>query len=82
MKYVVVQAPDGEAPVLFPRAFMHSWVAGQLKPMEVVSAGFARTDGGRLLCYGKSESLKIAARPDRDSSLLRQALQGGTADGS
>ena len=46
MKYIVVQGPDGEAPVLFPRAFMHKWVAEQLKPLDAVAAGFVRSANG------------------------------------
>ena len=77
MKYLVVEAPGGEAAVLFPRSFMHAWMAGQMRPMRVVAAGFVRLADGRPECYGRSEGLGIAARPDRDSALVARALNGG-----
>lgn len=77
MKYVVVRAPGGEAPVLFTREFMHKYVAGLLAPMEVVGAGFVRWVDGRVECYGISAGLNIAARPERDTDLVRRALADG-----
>ncbi|MCG8543832.1 MAG: hypothetical protein MJE12_06445 [Alphaproteobacteria bacterium] len=82
MKYIVVQGPDGEAPVLFPRAFMHKWVAEQLEPLDPVAAGFVTSANGRLQCYGVSESLKIASRPDRDAALINRALGAQDAEPS
>ena len=47
MKYIVLRAPAGEAPVLFPRDFLHRYVAELFAPMRVVAAGFVRIgDGG------------------------------------
>ena len=74
VKYIIVEGPDGEAPVLFPRSFMHKWVAGQMKPLESVAAGFVRSVDGRLQCYGVSESLRIGSRPERDAALINRAL--------
>ena len=80
VKYIIVEGPDGEAPVLFPRAFMHKWVAEQLKPLESVAAGFVRSAEGRLQCYGVSESLRIGSRPERDSALINHALGAQETD--
>jgi hypothetical protein len=74
VKYVVVRTPNGEAPILFPREFVHRWVAGTMSPMPVVSAGFVRIDGGQPRCFGASESLNLRSRPDRDSALVSRAL--------
>lgn len=80
MKYIVVRTPNGEAPVLFPREFIHRWVARTLSPMPVLSAGFVRLDGGQPRCFGTSESLNLRSRPDRDSALVGQALGARAAD--
>ena len=74
MKYIVFRGPNGEAPVLFPRELMHQWVASRLTPLEPVAAGFVWSAAGRLQCYGVSESLKIASRPEQDSDLVNRAL--------
>ena len=53
---------------------MHQWMAGQLAPMEPVAAGFVISVDGRLQCYGVSDGLKLASRPDRDSALVNRGL--------
>ena len=78
MKYLVVQAPSGEVPVLFGRGFMHRYVATILAPMPVVAAGFVRRQGEVIECYGRSAGLNIAARPGPDTRLIEQALAEGT----
>ena len=53
MKYIVFETPRGEAPVLFPHDFTHSWVAGELRPMRPISAGFLEmTAAGEIRCAG------------------------------
>lgn len=79
MKYLVVRAPGGESPILFPRAFMHRWVAGLLDPMDVVSAGFVRSGQDGPECYGSSSGLGIASRPEADTELVRRSLAEGGA---
>ena len=74
MKYIILDAPGGEAAVLFPHSFMHRWMADQMRPMPVVAAGFVRLDGDRPRCYGESVGLKIAARPERDAAIVAAAL--------
>lgn len=39
---------------------------------EIVSAGFARLTGERVKCYGMSESLNIASKPEDSSALAAQ----------
>jgi hypothetical protein len=73
MKYIVVQSPSGETAVLFPRGFMHRWVAERFAPMPVISAGFVRQTAEGLQCYGRSAGLCIPARP-QDTSLVMRAL--------
>ena len=79
MKYIVFAASGGmEAPVLFPHSFTHSWVAGELRPLKAVSAGFVETDAaGQIRCYGHSSSLNLASRPEVDTALVRAHLGGG-----
>ena len=77
VKYIVVRSPDGEAAILFPRAFMHKWVADIHKPLETIAAGFVKSSGGQLQCYGASSSLKLASRPGLASDLVNRALEGG-----
>lgn len=79
MKYLVVRAPGGESPILFPRAFLHRWVAGLLAPMDVVSAGFVRAGQDGPECHGASAGLGIASRPEADTALVRRALAEGGA---
>jgi hypothetical protein len=74
MKYIVVRAPSGEQPILFPRAFLHSYAALLFRPMQVVAAGFVRTGADGPECYGLSAGLNIRSRPERDTALVRQAL--------
>ena len=81
MKYIILRTPDGEAPVVFPRAFLHRYVASLFAPMEVTAAGFVTMSEGRLHCYGKSAGLRLPSRPERDSSLVNAGVSGrGSAD--
>ena len=40
---------------------------------DLVSAGFARIEGGDVICYGESESLKMRSKAE-DSDLLAKQL--------
>ena len=79
MKYIVFAASGGaEAPVLFPHSFTHSWVAGELRPMRPISAGFLEmTAAGEIRCFGHSSSLNLASRGEADTALVRRHLSGG-----
>ena len=79
MKYIIVRTPSGEAPVVFPRAFLHRYVAGLFAPMEVTAAGFVTMAEGHLRCYGKSAGLRLPSRPELDSALVNAGLDGARA---
>lgn len=74
MKYIVFKSADGEAPVLFPHDFTHSWVAAELRPLTVVSAGFCEIQNGRIACFGHSSSLNISSRGAVDAALVQAHL--------
>lgn len=76
VKYIIVRTPNGEAPVVFPRAFLHRYVASLFAPMEVTAAGFVTMAEGSLRCYGKSVGLRLPSRPERDSALVNAGLDG------
>lgn len=80
LKYIVVEVPGGEAPVVFSRDFFHAYVADRFAPAKVVSAGFVRLSGGKPECYGGSSSLKISSRGDRDTALVARHLLDGSID--
>lgn len=77
MKYLILRTPSGEAPVLFPRAFLHAHVAQIFKPMDVVAAGFVTGADGALQCHGASAGLHISSRPGLDTAILNNALKDG-----
>lgn len=87
MKYVVgVNSKGSEKIFLFPESVMHISIGHVLQrgfkehplmgapwiSFDIISAGFVNLD--KLACYGKSESLKLESRPERDSQLLRTQL--------
>jgi hypothetical protein len=74
MKYIVLRSPNGEAPVLFSRALMHSYVVEIFRPLEVIAAGFARITDGSIECDGASPGMGIRSRPGRDSALVSAML--------
>lgn len=86
-KYVVIDTPEGGmAAFVFPPFISHldfvrNWVPyeGHTKAVTsegfkdlVLSAGFVRMQDGKPRAYGESESLKLKADPERDSSLLQR----------
>jgi len=77
MKYIIVNGPDGEMPVVFPRAYYHNDVAQRFAPAKVVAAGFIRLTDGAAECYGGSSSLRIVSRRLRDTELVSRHLSGG-----
>jgi hypothetical protein len=63
--------------ILWPRTddLWHAHIGGLLQQRcggEIVSAGFARLAGGKAKCWGKSESLGIASKPDDSAALAAQ----------
>lgn len=77
MKCIIVNGPEGEMPVVFPRAYYHSDVAQRFAPATVVAAGFVRLANGAAECYGGSSSLRIVSRRRRDSELVARYLSVG-----
>jgi hypothetical protein len=77
VKYIVVRTPNGEAPILFPNALMHRYVAELFAAMPVIAAGFVRSAPDGAECYGASAGLKIASRPAIDSALVSASLTEG-----
>jgi hypothetical protein len=74
MKYIIVDAPGGEMPILFPRSFAHRYVADVFGPMKVAAAGFVAWEDGKLACGGLSTGLNIVSRPKHDTALVLRAL--------
>lgn len=75
MKYIVVRTPHGEQPVVFSAAFMHAHLAQQLKPAEVVAAGFVHLTAAGVECFGSSAGLHIASRGAEDAALIAKNLK-------
>ena len=74
LKYIVLDAPGGEAPVIFPRSFYHSYVAGLFSGMTVLGAGFVESGDdveGGVRGYGTSSSLRIESRGAVDTELVK-----------
>lgn len=84
MKYIVTKDEDGvEEIFVFPKRYNHDDFAGDINGLRVrdpnnhrewsrkykepIAAGF--TDG--KTCHGRSETLDLGSRGERDSSLLR-----------
>jgi hypothetical protein len=66
MKYIVF---DTVNIVTFPPHISHNKMRDRFPDMRPTSAGFIGWDRGKLVCYGRSESLDIGSIPF-DSSLL------------
>lgn len=65
-KYVLMDFPiGGYVIIIFPPVITHADVAKGFPGAEAVSAGFIKLDefGKELICYGKSDSLKLMSKP-------------------
>jgi len=75
-KYVICQLTG---PVLWPYTD-HVWhkhiarATSQEEPNPVTSAGFAEIGGGKVRCYGRSESLSIDSKPAEDARAIAAVL--------
>ena len=78
MKYIIFSDPEGkEYPIIFPTLWAHSEVAGKLAlpHQKVIAAGFIQTGGGgTFACLGRSSSLSIGSRPERDAAVVSGAF--------
>lgn len=76
MKFVTFDGYNGEQIIVFPNKIQHSNLASSIcelsfGTMSPISGGFVV--GGE--CIGRSESLRMESRGDKDTRLLKQ-LQG------
>jgi len=79
LKYIILDAPGGAAPVVFPRSFYHSYVAGLFTGMAVLGAGFVEIGEAGVRCFGTSSSLRIDSRGEVDADLIRKAGAPGVS---
>ncbi len=79
MKYIVFKRRNrGGAtlmPVVFPNHLVHSMVAESMTAKGAPLAGYKADSAGEVSlmdckCHGKSETLNLIAKADRDSRLL------------
>lgn len=67
-------------PIIFPDLLIHADVAkfmhrGDLRDAVIDSAGFVNPF--TLECFGKSESLGIESKPERDTQVVKMMNYGG-----
>jgi len=74
MKYLILQTPDGETPIIFPDFMYHDQVEEALDHKEVIAAGLIKLDGGKITCYGESSSLGIGSRGEDDEMVIHHRL--------
>jgi hypothetical protein len=74
-KYIVFDWAATPTAVLFPPHLTHADVAYNFRPAKPVGAGFVRFDEARreLVCYGRSESLKLGPR-EEDSFYVNRLM--------
>ena len=75
MKYVVFDGYNGEQIIIFPKKIQHSHFAKSItelsfNTMRPISGGFI-VNGE---CVGKSESLRMESRGDKDTELIINTL--------
>ena len=78
-KYIVLDysVMHGDTIFIFPETVKHSDFAHDMGRMRtIVSAGFVGMAGGKLHCYGGSESLGIVSGPDEDTMLANMMFGG------
>jgi hypothetical protein len=74
MKYLIVQTPDGETPVIFPDYMYHNDFEEMLGGPDVVAAGLIEIVEGKVRCSGSSLSLGIDSRGEDDQFVINQRL--------
>ncbi len=75
MKYVSFGGYNGEQIIIFPKKIQHSHFADSIKKLSFgtmypISGGFI-VDGK---CVGRSESLRMDSRGDRDTALISNLI--------
>jgi len=76
-KYIVFEVHGSEVPVVFSDLFSHSDFSQIGKP---ISAGFCQLGKDGFSCYGRSVTLKIDSRFEKDSSVLNKNIIGSFND--
>lgn len=74
MKYLIVQTPDGETPIIFPKYMYHDHFEEMLGGPEVIAAGEVDLIDGKIRCSGKSFALGIMSRGADDEVLIVHRL--------
>ncbi len=91
MKYIVMSVINKselelEVPFIFPDIVVHLHMSTVCKTLlelhfpgseiKPISAGFVSSTAFEDDCYGKSESLNLPSRPERDSQLIKMCDYG------
>lgn len=84
MKYIIVQIRNGdivcEWPIIFPDMLVHRQIAETIKwhlvryhdqDARIVAAGSASFFGGKVRCFGESETLNVESRGNEDVKLIK-----------
>ena len=75
MKYVTFDGNNGEQIIIFPKVIQHSVMAGNVR--ESSFGGMRPIAGGFIVngvCVGRSESLMMDSRGDKDTALIIRLL--------
>ena len=73
MKYIVYNDQGAEEIILFSEIINHSTMSKRMG--GAISAGFAyKDDYDNVYCTGKSHTLNMDSRPDKDTELLIRRL--------
>jgi hypothetical protein len=64
MKYIMFATVNGDAGVMFPSTINHDDMAEMMRDAgDPMSAGFIKLVDGKVVIYGRSESLNIDSDP-------------------
>jgi hypothetical protein len=78
MKYIVFVTMHGDTGVMFPSTMNHDDVAENMRYFgEPATAGFAKIEDGKVVCYGRSESLNLDSDPLHDAAHFNYILVKG-----
>lgn len=76
-KYIVIDTFDAvEIPVVFSELMTHKDVAERLRGRKVHGAGVCYVADNEYHCFGRSESLNVDSRKEKDSDVLNRFLIG------
>lgn len=75
MKYVTFDGYNGEQIIIFPKVIQHSVMADNVQDSSF--GGMRPISGGFIVngeCVGRSESLRMDSRGDKDTALIAKLL--------